>query len=203
MTWTQTHTGCAVDLLNPRADTIRAHDLAVAQSRIVRFNGHTLPDLQPYVVAHHAHLVESLMPEGTPPVVRLAALLHDAHEAYVGDLITPLVQAMAALSPSVPVLVDQIKFRLQDAIETAVGMPLDVRLDHHDAIHFADMLALAAEKRDLMGPEPQPWVDQPDPSGVPRIDPLGHWSASYVWKSRLKMLVREAGVTPMREFDLW
>lgn len=87
-TWLQTHSGIAFDLLEPRAEDVRLDDIALALSRINRFAGHT--HMAGYNVAQHSYLVMDLMPQHCSPHLKLAALLHDAHEAYTGDITTPV-----------------------------------------------------------------------------------------------------------------
>jgi hypothetical protein len=202
MTWMQTAYGRVVDLARPEPDSIHIDDLALGLARTFRFGGHTLIDLPPYGVAQHSHLVESLMPPETNARGRLAALLHDAHEAYCGDITTPMKWA---LNPGAALAIDDMKRRLQDAIESAIGLPWGVRADLAARITEADFLALAIERRDLMSPSPMEWQGLPDPGPVgephARIDPLGIWASAAVWKNRLKMLIREAGVQPMRSFE--
>lgn len=72
-----------IDIENPDPDTINIHDIAHGLSNICRFGGHTT---RFYSVAQHSCLVSYLAPKQ----LRLEALLHDAAEAYLGDVIKPL-----------------------------------------------------------------------------------------------------------------
>jgi len=83
MTWILTRTGRRFDLLAPKADQVSTLDIAHALSQLCRFNGHTS---RHYSVAQHSLLVASIVPAEH----QLAALLHDATEAYVGDMTRPL-----------------------------------------------------------------------------------------------------------------
>lgn len=74
-----TYTGHTFDLLRPEPEDIRPLDIAVALCRQPRFCGHTLV---PYSVADHSVNVASVLPKKH----KLAALLHDASEAYICDL---------------------------------------------------------------------------------------------------------------------
>ncbi len=71
------------DFNNPSVDQINIGDIAVALSRMPRFGGHALID---YNVALHSLLVAAL----TPNPFKLAGLLHDGSEAYMGDIVSPL-----------------------------------------------------------------------------------------------------------------
>lgn len=91
-----TRSGIRFDLRNPRPEMIALRDIAYALARTVRFGGH---GQEPYNVAQHSVLV-SLLAAGdggqdtvlTPVqcALGLEGLLHDAHEAYVGDVVAPL-----------------------------------------------------------------------------------------------------------------
>jgi hypothetical protein len=156
----QTITGQAVDLLDPRPDTIRKHDIAFALGRTQRFNGHTEA---PYSVAQHSVLVARLVTRAMPnpsPRLMLAALLHDAHEAYMGDIATPVARLPGFKAP-----VAQLKARLQGVIHRAFWLPAVLPAEWRAAIKHADLVALATEKRDLLGPEPRPWAPLPEPAG--------------------------------------
>lgn len=83
MTWLGTNSGKRIDLLNPQVDQIDINDIARALSYIPRFMGQTNIH---YSVLTHSVNVASLVPNE----YKLCALLHDATEAYVGDVPTPL-----------------------------------------------------------------------------------------------------------------
>lgn len=87
--WIQTYNGHEVDLLNPRVEDVDAVDIAHSLSLINRFTGHTNVALS---VAQHS-VVGSILAEVVYPTVKWlphAFLFHDATEAYVGDVSSPL-----------------------------------------------------------------------------------------------------------------
>ncbi|MBM4346349.1 MAG: hypothetical protein FJ100_23485, partial [Deltaproteobacteria bacterium] len=89
-----TASGVSFNLSNPKAEDIRLTDIAHALSRIPRFGGHLDKH---YSVANHSLVVLRVFREARPQATareQLTALLHDAAEAYVGDVITPLKTAM-------------------------------------------------------------------------------------------------------------
>jgi hypothetical protein len=88
-----------------------------------------------------------------------AALLHDAHEAVIGDIPTPLARELGKDK------VEEIKLDVQLAIEHELHIPLARCPSHHpDLIRQADLAALMVEKQLLMPPEPRPWcVPVPGP----------------------------------------
>ncbi len=150
MTWIQTHTGEAMDLREPRPETVHPHDIAVALARLPRFCGHTI---EPFSVAQHSVLVHDILVWLAPNAertLRLAALLHDAHEAYMGDIPKPLCELLGA-----PVA--QLKRRLDRVIHVRFGLPETLPEGWDLLVRQADRIALATEREWLMGPEPKPW----------------------------------------------
>jgi hypothetical protein len=106
--------GARVDLLAPDWRQIELADVAHGMSMIRRWNSQTRRQIGD---AEHSMLVARLAPKAHA----LAALLHDAHEAYVSDVTTPSLAAMTALAgPGVAPAVDRIKFGLDVAISRAV-----------------------------------------------------------------------------------
>lgn len=79
----QTYSGMSFDLFNPDPHRISIDDIAHALSNLCRFTGHSEKF---YSIAEHSVHVASLLPS----YLNLEGLLHDAAEAYVGDLSTPL-----------------------------------------------------------------------------------------------------------------
>ncbi|WP_043309536.1 phosphohydrolase [Pseudomonas sp. ML96] len=148
MSWILTRSGRKFDLAAPTPDMVDPADIAHSLSMQCRFNGHTN---RFYSVAQHCCLVSNLVPAEH----QLAALLHDATEAYVGDLVRPLKQGMREFYEA------QSLESLYDAVERRVWIAICFRfdLDPHlpDCVKHADLVALATEKRDLMPEHPEPW----------------------------------------------
>ena len=117
--------------LDPRPDEIDIEDIAIALSRICRFGGHTKSF---YSVAEHSILVSLLVPDEH----RLTALLHDATEAYIGDMIRPLKSQIPQFS--------EIENNIWSAIAERFSLPVEMP----SCVKDADVLALAIEKRDVM-----------------------------------------------------
>lgn len=132
--WMQTYGGRMIDLLDPDPALIDIQDIAVSLSRICRFNGHCAAH---YSVADHSARV-ALECVCDP----LAALLHDAHEAYLGDITRPARQAIDSAG-----LVETAR-RLDAAIGEAFG--IDPDRFHSPEVKRADNVLLATELRDLM-----------------------------------------------------
>lgn len=168
--WIQTHTGRAFDLLEPRSEDVNVADIAHALSRINRFSGHTHGE--PYSVAHHSMLVADLLASwGAPPAIVREGLLHDAGEAYYGDITSPVKRAMKDRVHSV-----LSRFRsdadgdhvatIRDPLGSMVASIDEVvraalMLPEHETpiVKRADLVALAIERRDLFGgtKEPRDW----------------------------------------------
>jgi len=133
-----THTGKRFDLFEPDADMIDPRDIAHSLAHLCRFNGYTR---EFYSVAQHSCLVADLVPAEH----KLAALLHDATEAYLGDMTRPLKEWM----PYYRGFEDVIWRRVCERFGLEIDLPASVRQ--------ADLIALATERRDLMPPDPATW----------------------------------------------
>lgn len=114
----ETASGRIVDLLAPEPADIRLHDIVHALARLARYNGHTLGD-KPYSVAQHsvwcARMAEEFL--DATPIDCLYVLLHDAHEAYTGDIVSPLKAI-----PAIRRAIRPIEKRLQQAIHRALRL---------------------------------------------------------------------------------
>jgi len=158
MSWMRTRSGRRVDLFDPDPATIDLGDIAFALSHQNRFNGHA----GCYSVAEHSVRVSKVC--ASDP---LAGLLHDAAEAYVGDLIRPLKAHLPGF--------DAIELRLQAAIGVALKVAPARFLT--PAVIEADQVLLATEKRDLMrdaadwGPLPPPLTEE--------IVPWNNWVRAH------------------------
>jgi hypothetical protein len=133
-----TSIGKYFDLFEPQADMIDPRDISHALAHLCRFNGHTR---EFYSVAQHSCIVAELVPEEH----KLAALLHDATEAYLGDITRPLKQWM----PDYRGFEDVIWMRVCERFDLALDLPA--------CVHRADLIALATERRDLMPTDPAIW----------------------------------------------
>lgn len=157
-----TRSGQLVDLLAPSPATIRMTDLALALSRIPRFNGHTS---RFWSGADHSLLVMQLMGADASPPLRLASLLHDGHEGYIGDMTSPVHVALGTFSGEAFAAVVEMKERFDRSIEIAFALPAGILL--HPAIKAADRLALAIEVDQLMEKPPGVWNLPALPEQVP------------------------------------
>lgn len=134
----ETYTGAWFDFNEPRAEDVRLHDIAKALSLICRFGGQ-IP--WHWSVAQHALLVRDILAvEGRCVELQIAGLHHDDHEAYVGDVPTPLKNALGDVYRDFVAPIDA-------AVAQAMG--IDPELFHHEAVVAADEMALRIEAYDL------------------------------------------------------
>ena len=141
MTAVMTLSGRLWPLLAPRPDDVVWPDIAESLAKICRFGGHTRLH---YSVAQHSVLVADLL----PPALRAYGLLHDAHEAFLGDITRPMRMALAALGEGAAL--DELTRRADAAIHAAAGLPWPLSPADEAAVKAADTIALATEARDLM-----------------------------------------------------
>lgn len=128
-----TSTGQYFNLVAPNADDITIESIAHALAHTCRFGGHTRAF---YSVAEHS--VRVAASDCVPSWLKFDALMHDAAEAFVGDIPTPLKKLLPRFNV--------IEHRVEDAIITRFGC----HEIHHPLVKKADLELLATEKRDLM-----------------------------------------------------
>lgn len=138
--------GRRLDLLDPAPLDVEVEDIAHGLSFVARWNGQTRGQY-PYSVAEHSLLVEDLYgqlyPEA-PTRWRLAALLHDAPEYVIGDMISPV---KAAIGPGYAGLEE----RLTAAIHLRFGLPAQLPKSVKAAIKRADRLSAWLEAVQIAG----------------------------------------------------
>ena len=160
MTWMLTATGAQFDLHLATPESISILDIAAALAKINRFGGHTS---RLYSVAEHSLHVSSVMERelgiGSPWAL-LAGLLHDAHEAYTGDLPSPVKAALNARTDG-----GWRKFedRIAAQVRGRFGL-LAASAGWRGSVHQADLMMLATERAQLMPPIGPDW---PALAGVP------------------------------------
>lgn len=170
MSWILTRSGKRFDLQAPAAEMVCPRDIAHALAHLCRFNGHTS---RHYSVAQHSVLVASIVPAEH----KLAALLHDATEAYVGDMVRPLKLGMRDYYET------QGMVSLFDEVERRVWLAICQRFDLDPelpaCIHEADMIALSTERAQLMPEHPESW---PCLEGVTPLEATLHnWTSQQAY----------------------
>jgi hypothetical protein len=143
-TYVRTMNGHAVELLNPEPSTIDLDDIIYNLCNAVRFNGGMDPA---WTVGSHSLLVLGFSyGQGDPEEVQRWAFMHDWHEAYTGDLPSPL---KAIINKETEVL-NSVERALDDAIAGAFGLmpPTD---ETRELVHKYDVAAFEYEKVNLRG----------------------------------------------------
>jgi 5'-deoxynucleotidase YfbR-like HD superfamily hydrolase len=144
--WQRMLSGRRLDLLDPSPLDIEIEDIAHGLSFVARWNGQTVGDY-PYSVAEHSIFVEELFTRLNPRIDRkwrLAALLHDAPEYVIGDMISPV---KSAVGPDYGVLDD----RLTAAIHLRFGLPAKTPELIKKQIKRADKLSAWLEAVQIAG----------------------------------------------------
>jgi 5'-deoxynucleotidase YfbR-like HD superfamily hydrolase len=138
--------GRRLDLLDPTPMDIEVEDIAHGLAFVARWNGQTRGDW-PYSVAEHSLLVEDIMVRKDPALLprwRLAAVLHDAPEYVIGDMISPV---KAAVGPGYGALDE----RLTAAIHLRFGLPAVLPAPIKTAIKAADRVSAWLEAVRIAG----------------------------------------------------
>lgn len=144
--WQRMLSGRRLDLLDPSPLDVEIEDIAHGLARVARWNGQTHGD-HAFSVAQHSLVVEAVFCTAQPkasPDERLAALLHDAPEYVIGDMISPFKAAVGGGYK----LVEK---RLQHAIHLRFGLPADLPATLSRAIKRADQVAAWFEATRLAG----------------------------------------------------
>lgn len=154
--YVSTYLGNRFYFRDPHIEDVHIEDIAHGLAFQCRFNGQTRAF---YSVAQHSLLVCGLVPSR----LRLAALLHDAAEAYLGDMVKPLKQCFP-------------QFALIEAkVMAIIGERFAIAGFDAPAIKRGDLIALATEKRDLMPNSTESWSSlqglQPMPTRIVPMEP--------------------------------
>lgn len=162
--WQRMLSGRRLDLLDPTPMDIEIEDIAHGLAFVARWNGQTEGDY-PYSVAEHSLLVETLLARSHPELEtkwRLAALLHDAPEYVIGDMISPVKDAVG---PDYGML-DQ---KLTAAIHLRFGLPAAIPAPVKKKIKAADRMSAWLEAVQIAGfsvTEANKFFGVPQPAAV-------------------------------------
>jgi len=144
--WQKMLSGRRLDLLDPTPVDVEIEDIAHGLSFVARWNGQTSGDFA-YSVAEHSLLVEQIYTRMTArpnPRWQLAALLHDAPEYVIGDMISPV---KAAVGPDY----DALDARLSAAIHIRFGLPATLPASVKRQIKKADRISAWMEATQIAG----------------------------------------------------
>lgn len=174
--WFITRSGKQFFIQNPRPEDVDIKDIAHALSNLCRFGGHCSHF---YSVAQHSLMVCDML----PPALKLHGLLHDATEAYLGDVIRPLKRLMPTYSV--------LEKNLSNVIASAFGLHV---LPERDYTHIkdADNTALMIERASLIKPGGPEWVEEAwaikDP---PKVLVMHPHAAEHLFLKRFEQLMEK------------
>jgi len=186
--------GRRLDLLDHSPMDIEIEDIAHGLARVARWNGQTVGE-HAFSVAQHSILVEEICAHIQPdlaPKWRLAALLHDASEYVIGDMISPF---KAALGLDYKVF----EARLETAIHIRFGIPAKTPAEIKRLIKRADVACAFFEATQLAGFSHAESLDLfgAPPAGYRlQIDPLPPSQAQVRYVQRYHVLSEAAGFAP-------
>ena len=179
--WKQTFTGRKFWPRDPRPEEIYIEDIAHSLSLQCRYTGHVR---RFYSVAEHSLRVSEWV-TGCGREMALWGLLHDAAEAYLGDMSAPLKHGSR--------LGDEYK-KLERPLQRMICEKYGLSPEKPPDVREADKILLCWEKRDLMGPGPELWVQETPgrlrvlPKEI--IIPLSSDTAERTFLNRFKGLTR-------------
>lgn len=159
--WMQLASGEPFDLDAPDLTNVTIRDIAWSLARIQRWTGHALTRCS---VAEHSVVVCDIAMQSVPKQARervgRVALLHDAHEAFVGDVASPLKQMLELRAPGIwASIVSPIDAAIADRFGIDMNDPQTVAIKH------ADGQALAIERDLCLSRSRRPWSWQPSAPG--------------------------------------
>lgn len=161
--------GCLFDLANPEASPINIEDIAHGLAHTCRYAAQCR---RFYSVAEHSILVSNVVEHA-----KLAALLHDAAEAFVGDMSKPLKQLLPEYS------------RIEKQIERVIFEHFNIEWPAPPEVKVADYSVMAAEQQILMPAGTNEWmrVERIVPADI-KIHPLDPMSAKAAFLERFSKL---------------
>jgi 5'-nucleotidase len=190
--WQRMLSGRRLDLLDPSPNDIEIADIAHGLARVARWNGQTVGD-HAFSVAEHALIVEAIVSDRSPERSdqdALAALLHDAPEYVIGDLISPFKTAIG---------LDYKAFELKilAAIHLRFGLAATLQPHLTAAIKAADTIAAFYEATRLAGfteDEARLYFGKPDGLSTELARKLDRLTASPTEEAERAFLARFAAL---------
>lgn len=169
--------GSPFSLTQAESGDVKIEHIAHALANLCRWTGHLR---QFYSVAEHCVLVSYIVPHEHA----LQGLLHDAAEAYLGDLSSPLKAIVGGRYR-------ELETRLSTVIMEKYGLTWPM----HETVKWADGVSAAMEKRDLLAPADWFGGDLPDPLDSMNLFPVGPRHAEAQYLRRFKELVTWEEIT--------
>jgi uncharacterized protein len=194
--WQRMLSGRRLDLLDPSPLDIEIEDIAHGLARVARWNGQTVGE-HPFSVAQHSLVVEEIaahLSVGLDPRWRLVALLHDAPEYVIGDMISPFKTALG---------LDYRTFesRLEHAIHLRFGLPPKPPQAVKALIKRADRACAFLEATQLAGfgeEESLNLFGAPPPDYRPTLELLSPAEAQARYLERYHTLAEATGLAPAK-----
>jgi len=171
--YTDSRAGHYFDFVKPHTCDVSIAEIAHSLSHLCRFVGHVRTF---YSVAQHSYFASFLVPRA----MALEALLHDAHEAFVGDTTSPLKQLLPDYR------------RVERRVEPAVLGQFGITLPLPPEVKLADLVLLATEQRDLMPPHEDEWASLGEITPLAdAVVPFSSVTARALFLARFEELVAE------------
>ena len=192
--WQRMLSGRRLDLLDPSPFDIEVEDIAHGLARVARWNGQTIGE-HAFSVAQHSVVVEEIaahIKPGLEPKWRLAALLHDASEYVIGDMISPF-------KASLGVSYKEFETRLEAAIHVRYGLPPRTPAAIKTLIKKADKACAFFEATQLAGftrQEALGFFGRPPEGYDLTIEPLPPAQAQARYLERYRVLAGAVGIIP-------
>jgi 5'-deoxynucleotidase YfbR-like HD superfamily hydrolase len=192
--WQRMLSGRRLNLLDPSPLDIEIEDIAHGLARVARWNGQTT-GAHAFSVAQHSVVVEEIAAHirpGLDPKWRLAALLHDAAEYVIGDMISPFKAALGYDYKS-------FEERLETAIHLRFGLPPKTPADIKKLLKTADLACAYFEATQLAGfsaAEADGLFSKPPPGYTLTIDPQAPSEAQARYLQRFHTLSEATGAEP-------
>jgi len=192
--WQRMLSGRRLDLLDPSPLDIEIEDIAHGLARVARWNGQTKGD-HAFSVAQHSVVVEEIAAHIRPGLAarwRLAALLHDASEYVIGDMISPFKAALG---------LDYRTFeeRLASAIHVRFGLPARIPSEVKALIKAADRACAFFEATQIAGFRHQESLElfgAPPKGYTLAVEPMPAAVAQARYLDRYHLLAESAGYAP-------
>ena len=191
--WQRMLSGRRLDLLDPSPLDIEIEDVAHGLARVARWNGQTYGD-HPFSVAQHSLVVDDAVAHlrpGLEPRWRLAAVLHDAPEYVIGDMISPFKTVLGGDYKAV-------EARLEAAIHLRFGLPPHLPDEIKSLIKQADRISAFYEAVQLAGFAPEEATrlfGKPPPGTAVQLSPLPTAEAQSRYLQRFELLAEAAGLS--------
>lgn len=179
--WIQSYTGKSFTPLSPRAQDVSIIDIAHALSLKCRYTGHSRDF---YSVAEHSVRASCVV----HPAFALAALLHDAAEAYLPDVASPIKASVFVVVGGKVASFAEAESEVLRTIFEGLGIPQEYPAVHSPEVKRADLVMLSTEARDLMAPPSASW-NLTQPPCIEEIIPWTSEASEVAFLKRFQCLV--------------